>query len=445
MNKETYDTLIVGAGAAGMMCAIEAGRRGRRVLVVDHARAPGEKIRISGGGRCNFTNLGTGPANFLGENPRFASSALKRFSQHDFVKRVDQAGIAWHEKTLGQLFCDDSARLIVRMLTDGMREAGVVLRTGTGVASVDRAGDGFAAVLSDGTAVTATSLVLASGGRSIPKMGATGWACDTARAFGLRVTETRPALVPLTFETGLLETLLPLAGVAVDVVVKNRPEATNTPTDNPASSSAERDRPNLMASSSPKGDRPNIMPSSSAERGRPQKEIGFAEAMLFTHRGLSGPAILQISSYWREGEAITLSMAPGVDVLARLKAAREENGGKAAVHTALGHIVPRRLAESLCEREQVSGKLAEVGGKALLRLDQAVNAWTVKPVGSEGYRTAEVTLGGVATDQLDQQTMAVKTVPGLYVIGEAVDITGWLGGYNFQWAWSSGWAAGQVC
>ena len=416
MTTNTYDTLIVGAGAAGMMCAIEAGRRGRRVLVVDHARAPGEKIRISGGGRCNFTNTGTGPGNFLGENPRFATSALKRFSQHDFIKRVDQAGIAWHEKTqngrsLGQLFCDDSAKLIVRMLTDAMAGAGVVLRTGTGVTSVARAGDGFAAVLSDGTAVTASALVLASGGRSIPKMGATGWAYDTARAFGLRVTETRPALVPLTFETGLLETLLPLAGVAVDVSV------TNQPSKDPdgASSSAKRDRPT------------------------------FKEAMLFTHRGLSGPAILQISSYWREGEAITLSMAPGVDVLARLKAAREENGGKAAVHTALGHIVPRRLAESLCEREQVSGKLAEVGSKALMRLDAAVNAWTVKPVGSEGYRTAEVTLGGVATDQLDQQTMAAKTVPGLYVIGEAVDITGWLGGYNFQWAWSSGWAAGQVC
>jgi predicted flavoprotein YhiN len=433
MSTNTYDTLIVGAGAAGMMCAIEAGRRGRRVLVVDHARAPGEKIRISGGGRCNFTNTGTGPGNFLGENPRFATSALKRFSQQDFVKRVDQAGIAWHEKTLGQLFCDDSAKQIVRMLTDAMAEAGVVLRLGTGVASVARAGDGFAALLSDGTAVTATSLVLASGGRSIPKMGATGWACDTARAFGLRVTETRPALVPLTFETGLLETLLPLAGVAVDVVVRNNPE--------PASSSPQGGRPNDMASSSPKGDRPNVMPSSSAKRDRPT----FKEAMLFTHRGLSGPAILQISSWWREGEAITVSMAPGVDVLARLKAAREENGGKAAVHTALGHIVPRRLAESLCEREQVSGKLAEVGSKALMRLDAAVNAWTVKPVGSEGYRTAEVTLGGVATDQLDQQTMEVKTVPGLYVIGEAVDITGWLGGYNFQWAWSSGWAAGQVC
>ncbi|MDI1327789.1 MAG: NAD(P)/FAD-dependent oxidoreductase [Brevundimonas sp.] len=402
MKAQTLDVLIVGAGAAGMMCAIEAGRRGRTVRVLDHARAPGEKIRISGGGRCNFTNLGTGPANFLGENPRFATSALKRFSQHDFVRRVDRAGIAWHEKTLGQLFCDDSAKQIIRMLTDDMRVAGVVLSLGTSVERVGRDGEGFEAALSDGSVVRARSLVLATGGKSIPKMGATGWAYDAARGFGLRVTETRPALVPLTFEAGLLEQLKPLAGVAVDAVVS-------------------------VASSSPKGDRPS-----------------FKEAMLFTHRGLSGPAILQISSYWREGEAITVAMAPGEDVYARLKAAKEENG-KQMVHTALGHIVPRRLAESICEREGVKGKLAEVGDKTLRRLDAAVNAWTVKPVGSEGYRTAEVTLGGIATDQLDQQTMRAKEVPGLYVIGEAADVTGWLGGYNFQWAWSSGWAAGQVC
>jgi len=401
---QTVDVLIVGAGAAGMMCAIEAGRRGRSVRVLDHARAPGEKIRISGGGRCNFTNLGTGPGNFLGENPRFATSALKRFTQHDFVKRVDQAGIAWHEKTLGQLFCDDSAKQIIRMLTDDMRAAGAVLSLGTSMERVDRVGDGYEAALSDGSVVRAKSLVLATGGKSIPKMGATGWAYDAARGFGLRVTETRPALVPLTFEAGLLEQLTPLAGVAVDVSVSAVP-----------------------ASSSPKGGRPT-----------------FNEAMLFTHRGLSGPAILQISSYWREGEAITVAMAPGEDVWARLKAAREENG-KQMVHTALGHIVPRRLAESLCEREGVKGKLAEVGDKTLRRLDAAVNGWTVKPVGSEGYRTAEVTLGGIATDQLDQQTMEAKSVPGLYVVGEAADVTGWLGGYNFQWAWSSGWAAGQHC
>ncbi|MBL0969276.1 MAG: NAD(P)/FAD-dependent oxidoreductase [Brevundimonas sp.] len=393
---KTIDVLIVGAGAAGMMCAIEAGRRGRSVRVVDHASKPGEKIRISGGGRCNFTNLeGDRVERFLGENPRFATSALKRYGPQDFIKRVDRAGIAWHEKTLGQLFCDDSAKQIIRMLTDDMREAGVTLSLGLSVDGVERSGDGFEARLSDGSVVRASSLVLATGGKSIPKMGATGWAWETARKFGLRVTETRPGLVPLTFEPGLLEKLAPLSGLSVEAVVS-------------------------------------------------AGGASFAEGMLFTHRGLSGPSILQISSYWREGEAITARMAPGEDVYAKLKAAKEENG-KQMVHTALSHIVPRRLAESVCEREGVKGKLAEVGDKVLRRLDEAVNGWTVKPVGSEGYRTAEVTLGGVATAELDQQTMAARAVPGLYVIGEAVDITGWLGGYNFQWAWSSGWAAGQHC
>ncbi len=405
MKSTDIDVLIVGAGAAGMMAAAEAGKRGRRVLVVDHARAPGEKIRISGGGRCNFTNTGTTIANMLGENPRFAASALGRFTVADFVARVDRAGIAWHEKTLGQLFCDDSAKQIVRMLTDAMREAGVTLKLNTGVVSVARAGERFAVELSDGTAVRCASLVVASGGKSIPKMGATGWGYEIARQFDLRVTDTRPALVPLTFETGLLEQTSPLAGVAVDVAVTANP-----------------------TSGGPKGSRP-----------------AFNEAMLFTHRGLSGPAILQISSYWREGEAITVDMAPGLDVLAQLKAAKIDNGGKQAVRTALGAIIPRRLAETLVVREGADRKLAEVGDKVLAKLAEAVNAWTVKPVGSEGYRTAEVTLGGVATDQLDQQTMQAKSVPGLYFIGEVVDITGWLGGYNFQWAWSSGWVAGQNC
>ena len=395
MKADIVDVLIVGAGAAGMMCAIEAGRRGRSVRVLDHGRAPGEKIRISGGGRCNFTNLGTGPGNFLGENPRFATSALWRFTQHDFVKRVDRAGIAWHEKTLGQLFCDDSAKQIISMLTDDMREAGARMSLGVAVERVGRDGDLFEAALSDGSVVRARSLVLATGGKSIPKMGATGWAYDTARAFGLRVTETRPALVPLTFEAGLLERLKPLAGVSVEAVVS-------------------------------------------------QGKTRFAEGLLFTHRGLSGPSVLQISSYWREGEAISVAMAPGVDVFARLKAMRTENGRQAS-HTALGQIVPRRLAEVLVDQQGAQGNLADLPDKALRRLDSAVNAWTVKPVGSEGYRTAEVTLGGVATDQLDQQTMAARSVPGLYVIGEAVDVTGWLGGHNFQWAWSSGWAAGQTC
>jgi predicted Rossmann fold flavoprotein len=395
MITERLDVLVVGAGAAGMMCAIEAGRRGRSVRVIDHARAPGEKIRISGGGRCNFTNLGTGPGNFLGENPRFATSALKRFTQHDFIKRVDRAGIAWHEKTLGQLFCDDSARQIVRMLTDDMAAAGVALSLGTAVAEVGRDGDGFRATLSDGTAVRAASLVLATGGKSIPKMGATGWAYETARGFGLRMTETRPALVPLTFDPDWLARWSPLAGLSVDAVVAC---------------------------------------------GRTR----FREGLLFTHRGLSGPSILQISSFWREGEAITVAMAPDADVFSELKALKAANG-RQAPHTALARLAPARLAERLVEAEGLAGNLADAPDAALRRLDAAVNGWTVKPVGSEGYRTAEVTLGGVATDQLDQQTLQARGVPGLFVIGEAVDVTGWLGGYNFQWAWSSGWAAGQVC
>lgn len=412
MTRQTVDVLVVGAGAAGMMCAIEAGRRGRRVMVVDHAQAPGEKIRISGGGRCNFTNTGTTHRNFLGENPHFAASALKRYTPSDFIALVDRHGIAWHEKTLGQLFCDDSAKQIVRMLTDGMKGCGAVLRLGTGIAELERAGDRFDVTLSDGTRLMASSVVVATGGKSIPKMGASGWGYDLARRFGLRVTDTRPALVPLTFETGLLETLKALAGVAVEVEVKSDP------------TSRER----------------NEIQSSAGRR----EAATFREGMLFTHRGLSGPAILQISSYWREGEPITIAMAPGEDVYGRLKGVKDA-GGKQAIHTALGEIVPRRLAETIVTREQITGKLAEVGDKALRRLDQAVNHWTVKPVGSEGYRTAEVTLGGVDTQALDQRTMQAASVPGLYFIGEVVDVTGWLGGYNFQWAWSSGWAAGQVC
>ena len=407
MKAQTLDVLIVGAGAAGMMCAIEAGRRGRRVRVIDHARAPGEKIRISGGGRCNFTNLGIHPAAYLGENPRFALSALKRFTQHDFIKMVDRHGIAWHEKTLGQLFCNDSARDIIRMLTDEMKAAGLALSLNLGVKAIQHGTDGFTVDLDDGSRVQARSLVVATGAKSIPKMGATGWAYDVARQFGLRVTDTRPGLVPLTFEPSLLESLKPLAGVAVDAVVRHQ---------------------------LPKG----------ADPRRPAKLTEFREGLLFTHRGLSGPSILQISSYWREGEAITIDMVPGEDVAARLLAAKAENG-KQMVHTAMGHILPRRLAEVLCERAGLKGKLAEQGDKKLRLLAESARAWTVKPVGSEGYRTAEVTLGGVDTTQLDQQTMEARTVPGLYFIGEAVDITGWLGGYNFQWAWSSGWAAGQSC
>lgn len=380
-----------------MMCAIEAGRRGRKVLVVDHARAPGEKIRISGGGRCNFTNLeGDRIERFLGENPRFAASALKRFGPRDFIDRVDRAGIAWHEKTLGQLFCDDSAKQIIRMLVDDMRDCGVTLKLNTQVSAIERGSDGWAASLGDGSSIKMSSVVVASGGKSIPKMGATGWGYDLARRFGLRVTDTRPALVPLTFEPGFLEQHAGLAGVALEATART-------------------------------------------------SRACFREALLFTHRGLSGPAILQISSYWREGEAVDLALAPDCRVFDQLKAAKQENG-KQAIQTALGHILPRRLADAILAREGLEPrKLAEVPDRTLQALEDAINGWSVKPVGSEGYRTAEVTLGGVDTAELDQQTLQARSVPGLFFIGEVVDITGWLGGYNFQWAWSSGWVAGKAC
>ncbi|HEY9237154.1 MULTISPECIES: BaiN/RdsA family NAD(P)/FAD-dependent oxidoreductase [Phenylobacterium] len=388
-----FDVVVIGAGAAGMMCAIEAGKRGRRVLVIDHAAAPGEKIRISGGGRCNFTNVNAAPANFISANPHFCISALRRYTARDFIAWVERTGIAYHEKTLGQLFCDGSANEIIAMLTGAMRQAGVELRLKTSVEAVAKTDEGFRLTLGQG-AVTCESLVVASGGKSIPKMGATGFGYDLARQFGLPIVETRPALVPLTFEVGMLERLKPLAGVSTDAVV-----------------------------------------SSGKTR--------FAEAMLFTHRGLSGPAILQISSYWREGQAITVDMAPGVDIAATLKAARQTRGKQAAI-TVLAEHLPRRLAQLVLEEAAAAANAGDLSDKAISRIGAAVNAWTVKPVGSEGYRTAEVTLGGVDTNALDSKTMQAKAVPGLYFIGEVVDVTGWLGGYNFQWAWSSGWVAGQT-
>jgi predicted Rossmann fold flavoprotein len=388
-----FDVVVIGAGAAGMMCAIEAGKRGRRVLVVDHAAAPGEKIRISGGGRCNFTNVNAAPANFISGNPHFCISALRRYTARDFIGWVERSGIAYHEKTLGQLFCDGSAKEIIAMLTGAMRDAGVELRLKTGVDAIAKTDDGFRLSLSQGS-VSCASLVVATGGKSIPKMGATGFGYDVARQFGLSIVETRPALVPLTFEVGMLERLKPLAGVSTDAVV-------------------------------------------SCGKTR------FREAMLFTHRGLSGPAILQISSYWREGQAITVSMAPGVDIAATLKSARQTRGKQAAI-TVLAEHLPRRLAQLILEDAAAPANAGDLSDKAISRVDTAVNAWTVKPVGSEGYRTAEVTLGGVSTDELQSKTMEAKNVPGLYFIGEVVDVTGWLGGYNFQWAWSSGWVAGQA-
>jgi len=390
---EHHDVLVIGAGAAGMMCAIEAGKRGRSVLVVDHAKAPGEKIRISGGGRCNFTNLGATHLNFLSANPKFCVSALRRYRPRDFIALVERHGVAYHEKTLGQLFCDGSARQIVDLLLAEMRAAGVQLRLEIRFEGVTKTEGGFEVALSSGK-VACASLVVASGGKSIPKMGATGLGYDIARQFGLGVVDTRPALVPLTFEPATLTRLSPLAGIGLDAVVSHG-------------------------------------------------KTKFREGMLFTHRGLSGPSILQISSYWREGDEIRVDMAPGVDALAALKAARTATP-RQAVATVLSTLLPRRVAQLIAEEEAPDkGNIADCSDKVLGRLAGAVNAWAVKPAGSEGYRTAEVTLGGVDTDALDSRTLEAKAVAGLYFIGEVVDVTGWLGGYNFQWAWASGWSAGQ--
>lgn len=391
---QSYDVVIIGAGAAGMMCAVEAAKRGRSVLILDHAAAPGEKIRISGGGRCNFTNIHASPKNFISRNPHFCISALSRYTQRDFIALVERHGIAYHEKTLGQLFCDGSARQIIGMLVSEMRGRGAELVLSTRVEAIGRTEEGFELALSTGS-VSCQSLVVACGGKSIPKMGATGFGYELAERYGLAVVETRPALVPLTFDAKTLERLSPLAGNAVDAEIacgKTR----------------------------------------------------FSEAMLFTHRGVSGPSILQISSYWREGDEIRIAMLPGTDVAELVRTARRGNG-RQAVQTVLANHLPKRLAQAIAERTGIDGNLADLSETQIKTVEAAVNDWRIKPAGSEGYRTAEVTLGGVDTNGLDQKTMQAKLVPGLFFIGEVVDVTGWLGGYNFQWAWSSGWAAGQAC
>jgi len=384
------DTLILGAGAAGLMAAAHAGGR---VLVVDHAKAPGEKIRISGGGRCNFTNLHTGHANFISRNPHFCKSALKRYTQWDFLDLVARHSIAWHEKTLGQLFCDGSAKEIVAMLLAEIKAVGADLWLQTKVEHVSREASGFAVTLErEGrqVVVQAANLIVATGGKSIPKMGATGLAYDIARQFGHALTDIRPALVPLTFQP---DRFVPLAGVATPVTI-----ACHT--------------------------------------------TSFAEAMLFTHRGLSGPAILQISSYWVEGDSIRVNLLPGADPFEALRAQRQA-GGRRQLGTVLAQMLPARLADHLAADWGLAGNLADQNDTKLRALADRLTGWELLPTGSEGYRTAEVTLGGVDTDGLSSQSMMSKTLPGLYFIGEAVDVTGWLGGYNFQWAWSSGVAAGQ--
>jgi len=383
-----WDTIIIGAGAAGLMSAAHAGGR---VLVVDHAKKAGEKIRISGGGRCNFTNMYAEPANFLSENPHFCKSALSRYTQWDFIELVGKHGIAWHEKTLGQLFCDVSAKEIVAMLLAEMEAVGAQLRLQTSASEIARIEGGFSLNL-NGVPTTTRNLVIASGGKSIPKMGATGFGYDIARQFDLPLTDTRPALVPLTFSNGDFKDL---SGTSVPARIR-------------------------------------------AERGP-----AFDEALLFTHRGLSGPAILQVSSYWRDGEDISIHLLPEVDLFQALRDRRTTHGKK-NLTTVLSVLLPAKLVDHLAPKLSLQGNLADQSDARLHEIAEALTNWRVKPTGSEGYRTAEVTLGGVSTDALSSKTMEVKTVAGLYFIGEVVDVTGWLGGFNFQWAWSSGWAAGTA-
>lgn len=386
-----YNVIIIGAGAAGFMCAAQAVKRGRSVLLLDHARKIGEKIRISGGGRCNFTNIHCSSRQFLSNNPHFCKSALSQYTQHDFIELVNRHSIQWHEKTLGQLFCDDSAQQIIDMLR---KEAdGAKVQGDTEILKIEKTPSGFHLETSRGN-VECDSLVVATGGPSIPKIGASGFGYRIAEQFGLAVIEPRAALVPLMFGADLLAMTKELPGVAVDPAVV-RANGTS-----------------------------------------------FREALLFTHRGLSGPSILQISSYWSPGQDITVNLAPDVDALAFLKNARKAQPKK-ILHNILTEILPARLAEMIATKSGFDEVMADLSDKKLQIVASAINAWVVRPQGNEGYRTAEVTLGGVDTAALSSKTFEVKSVPGLYFIGEVVDVTGWLGGYNFQWAWSSGWCCGQ--
>lgn len=390
---QAVDVIIIGGGAAGLMCAGAAVKRGRQVLVLEKNPKVGQKIRISGGGRANFTNLHASPANFLSDNPKFCVSALKRYTQHDFIALVENHGIAYHEKTLGQLFCDGSAQQIIDML---IKEAGgAEILTATTVTRIGHGGDGTPFIVETNRGqFQAAALVIATGGPSIPKMGASGFAYDIARQFGLNVIAPRPGLVPLTFDADLLAKTEGLAGIAADAAAK-------------------------------------------------LGKTRFAEALLFTHRGLSGPVILQISSYWQPGDTVALDLLPGTDLFADLKA-RKQTDPKRDIGAVLAERLPTRLAHAATTWAGCGGRLAEISDTALRRLGQQINAWHITPNGSEGNRKAEVTVGGIDTRELSSKTMETMKVPGLYFIGEAVDVTGHLGGFNFQWAWASGHACGQA-
>jgi len=388
---EAFDAVIVGAGAAGMMCALTAGHRGRRVVLIEHLERPGAKILISGGGRCNFTNLEVSPERFISANPHFCKSALSRYTQHDFIAMVERHRIRYHEKTLGQLFCDGSARQIVEMLLAECASAAVDARVSHRVKEVTRS-DRFR-IETDKGVLVAPALVIASGGLSIPKMGATGFAYKMANRFGLPLIEPRPGLVPLKVTRETLELCRSLSGVSVGAAVACGGQT-------------------------------------------------FHENILFTHRGLSGPAILQISSYWREGDTLSIDLLPGIEADAFLRE-RRRTRPRAEPATVLAEVLPGRLARVLAETES-DVTMANLSDRSLAAIAARLKSWTVTPVESEGWSKAEVTVGGIDTAALSSKTMEAREVPGLFVIGEAVDVTGWLGGYNFQWAWSSGWCTGQA-
>lgn len=387
-----FDVIIIGAGAAGLMCAIEAGKRGRSVLVLERNAKPAQKIRISGGGRCNFTNLDVQPRHFVSDNPHFCVSALKRYQPADFIALVEAHGIAYYEKTLGQLFCETSSHQIIDMLLAECAEAGVKISTSVQIHAVTKHGDRFK-LRTTTNSVSADSLVIATGGPSIPKMGATGYGYELARQFGLKLIPPRAGLVPLTFKDKFLAKLKALSGVSANVEVRCGNQS-------------------------------------------------FREALLFTHRGLSGPAILQISSYWRQGQDISVDFTPDLDLTDHLAVLRESDP-KRVLHNVIADILPKRLAQYLCVEAGIDDYLATLSNDKLQAITETVTNWRVTPNGTEGYRTAEVTCGGVDTAALSSKTFESKQVSGLYFIGEVVDVTGHLGGYNFQWAWASGHAAGQ--
>ena len=389
---EKYDVIIIGAGAAGMMCAIEAGKRGRKVLLIDHAKKIGEKIRISGGGRCNFTNIHTHPSKFISNNPKFVISALKQYTQNDFIDLIKKHNIKFHEKKLGQLFCDESAQQIIDMLLLECKIANIVLKKDTIIENVDKQEDKYFISLNS-EKYFCESLIIATGGLSIPKIGASKFGYDIAQKFNLKVVETQPALVPLTFSEKILAICKELTGLSVEAVVSF-------------------------------------------------KNNFFEEGMLFTHRGLSGPSILQISSYWKLGGDIKINLSPKLDII-KFLVDRKKSHPKQDINVIISEILPKRLAYIICNQNKVNGNICELSNKALNQLSNSINAWAINPTGSEGYRTAEVTLGGIDTDEISSKTMMSKKHPGLFFIGEVVDVTGHLGGYNFQWAWSSGYVAGK--